>query len=517
MKSLKIFSVCLAAVVGLSSCASSWLDHDMTGSAITQEEYDRMDNTTAATVGGIYTYMYVVASSNHDDFGQKAFDISSDLNCGDMVMTAQAYGWFTSDAQGIVTTPAGRMWTRFFSMVMNCNSVLRSLDSKESMTEEERATYALALALRGFAYYSIANYMGPAAGDYTTSSYYGKGGKGPDYDLAPIYTQYDVNEAGLTTEKPLSTVKQVREFVRNDLSEAIKIYDDVNFVRSTKLAIDGNVARALLAYNYLQMAWAMDESDEYNPQRCYEEAYNTAMEVINSGEYSILSYDEVTTTGFVDVNNHSWMWGLDVTNENKGALASFWGHVDTHTYSYAYSGAGKACDEELYKEFAQAYPTDKRLEWFDPKQKYIPDWKFYDLKRGVKADEIDRDWLNDYVYMRVEEMYLVAAESAYRAGDLSRSRSILKDLLNERLADTTQPDSWNSDQLFNAIYLNWRIEMWGEGRGYITFKRFNQDGKGSRTSGANSFVKNRTITATGFDCQYVMPSSEASYNNEVTK
>ena len=45
---------------------------------------------------------------------------------------------------------------------------------------------------------------------------------------------------------------------------------------------------------------------------------------------------------------------------------------------------------------------------------YCPDGKFYSAKcpNSTKTDDIDREWLNDNIYMRIESMYLIAAEAA---------------------------------------------------------------------------------------------------------
>ncbi|WP_255461423.1 hypothetical protein [Bacteroides sp. CACC 737] len=32
----------------------------------------------------------------------------------------------------------------------------------------------------------------------------------------------------------------------------------------------------------------------------------------------------------------------------------------------------------------------------------------------------------------------------------------------------------NADQLLENIYYNWRVEMWAEGRGLLTLKRFHK-------------------------------------------
>ena len=44
-------------------------------------------------------------------------------------------------------------------------------------------------------------------------------------------------------------------------------------------------------------------------------------------------------------------------------------------------------------------------------------------------------------------------------------------------------DTWTSAQLLDNIYFNWRVEMWGEGRGLLTMKRF----KKTVVRGSNDF------------------------------
>lgn len=516
MKSVKIFSVCLAAVLALSSCASSWLDQELTGGSLTQEEYNSMSNVAVGTVKGIYASMYQYGGG-HDEFGQKCIDIATDLVSSDLAMAAKAYGWFTTDAQRLTSYRTGYIWVYYYDIVKNANAVLRSLDHKTSLTDEEKGAYAQALTMRAYCYYNMANLYGPAAGDVTTPAVYGRKGKGPDYDLVPIYHQDDTTAAGLPREQGLSTLKQVREFVRQDLIEAIDLFEESGYSRSSKLFVNADIARVFLAYNYLQMAWCQTEEDELTPTACYEAAYNAAMEVIDGGAFQILKYDEVLTTGFVDVNHKSWMWGLNVTSENSTGLASFWGQMDVHTYSYAYAGALKGCDSELY---AQIREDDKRKEWFDANNKYVPDWKFYDLNRGVTADEIDRDWKNDIVYMRIEEAYLIAAEAACRAGKISESKEVLGELLAERFEDASFVDNLGAGELLKEIYMNWRIEMFAEGRALSTWKRFAADGSdyALKNRGSNHFAQpNEEMKAYDYAILYIMPASEANNNNEISQ
>lgn len=510
----------MIAALALTGCASSWLDQELTGSTLTQEEYNSMNNVAVGTVKGLYAQLYTFGNcgSNHDAFGQKTIDLVSDLTSSDMAMCAEAYGWFVTDAHRQLSSRSGYYWTYFYGIIMNANAVMRSLDKKASLTTEEKEAYAQALSMRAYAYYTLANLYGPTAGDMSQMSQYGKHGVGPDYDLAPIYTQNDTTPSGLVKEQPLSTFLQVREFVRDDLAKAIELFDKTGFTRTSKLFIDGDIARALQAYNYLQMAWlyASAEGGENTPEKCYQQAYTHATKVINDEHYKIIPYDNVLTTGFVNVQDNSWMWGLDVTSENYTGLASFWGHIDVHTYSYAFAGALKGCDANLYAEIPD---NDKRKQWFDASRKFIPDWKFYDLNRGVTADEIDRDWKNDLVYMRIEEMYLVAAEAAMRAGDAVSAKKYLNFLLEERFDGPVDMASYYGGDLTMQIYMNWRIELWGEGRSLITWKRFAADGAAysSKFRGSNHY-SNAGDEMKAYEWNYVtyiMPPSEQIYNNEI--
>ena len=474
MKSIKFLSFVLALVLGLSSCSSSWLDTEMTGSALTQDQYDNLPGTAEGAVLGLYSRMYA-GSSEHHYFGQKSIDMATDILSGDMAMTDNAYGWFSDcEQQQCASMTAGRnsyIWSYYYSIIMNANAAIRSFVAVENPTEAQKNALAQCLTMRAYCYFNLAHLYSPAKDDTQSTDRF-LGNNGMDYLCVPIYNENsDVNDTTeLVKEQQVASTRAVFDQVISDLEYAIALFDETNFQRASKLYVDKDIANAYLAYTYLQTAE-------------YDSAYAVAKRVIDAGNFEILPFEKFTTTCFTDKNESSWMWGLDVTIENTTALASWWGHMDVHTYSYAFAGALKAIDQELYKEIPE---TDGRFNWFDAKRKFIPDWKFYDKARGNRADEIDRRWLNDLVFMRIEEMYLVAAEGAARAGKDAEAKEMLKALLAER--DETvmaTVDAMSNDQLLSNIYYNWRVELFGEGRALMTFKRFG----GSKKRGANHFYK----------------------------
>ena len=206
----------------------------------------------------------------------------------------------------------------------------------------------------------------------------------------------------------------------------------------------------------------------------YRKAAAAANKVITSGVFPLMTADDVIRSGFRSINIPSWIWGIDLTIENTGSLVTFWGHMDYYTYSYCYAGNIKIIDADLYASIPE---SDIRKQQFGaPESQEIgasplaPIYKFYDAGRIPGGD---RAWTNDEVYMRVEEMYLIRAEALARAGDASGAKAALKALLDlrdpvaaENLASLTDA------QLLEAIYFNWRVEMWGEGRTLFAVKRY---------------------------------------------
>lgn len=270
----------------------------------------------------------------------------------------------------------------------------------------------------------------------------------------PLYrTQLTVEAA------PKSSVEDVYKLIIKDLTDAIPLLEGYVRPSGQKDQIDANVAKGILAYVYLTMG-------------DYANAAKISQEVIDSGEYPLMSKNEIINSGFNSVTIPSWMWAIDLTVSNSPALPTFWGHVDLFTYSYAYAGGEKLIDTNLYNSIPE---SDERKKWFteydeDGNQLELTTWwKFYDSKRIMG----NREWYDDEVYMRVEEMYLINAEANTRNNNLPAAKASLKSLLNERDVETAETlTNMSQSELLDEIYFNWRLELWAEGRGLLTLKRF---------------------------------------------
>lgn len=541
---IALFSITLTVV----SCSESFLNQPPYGSVITQEQYEKLDGALEGSMRGIYSMMYAV--SDHDLFGKRGIDLSTDILSGDIALTAYSYGWYYTDESG--QTAIGRtgyVWSYYYGILRNINKVINMVsahpsditkrvaefglpntyneksekyynivdgDTLETFTllEAELAGYyAQALAMRGYCYSNLINLYAPTNIQL--------GGAWESEVVCPIY-----NENNLEAAQPVAALKEAYQQVENDLTLAISYFDafEKTNTRTSKLSVDGSVARAILAYSYLNKAVPTLPSGQSN----FEKALKYAKEVIDSQDYKIISNANVLTTGFNDVSENSWMWGQDVTTETAGGLASFFGQVDIHSYSYAWAGDTKVIDQILYDSIPA---FDIRKKWFNdgkknPTFKLCPDGKFFSAKNPTStADEdIDREWLSDNVFMRIESMYLIAAEASYRLQDYTGAIDYLRAITDQRVdtaatAATAYAEyiaKLDASNLLAQIEYNWRVEMWGEGYALQTFRRLSPEtekGVDGRKRGGNHAVNAGTaMKASADQFTFPIPSSETSYN-----
>jgi hypothetical protein len=539
--------IILMIAIAITSCSGNFLEQPPYGSTLTQKQYEQLSNTLEGSVRGIYSMMYTV--SDHDLFGQRGIDLATDLLSGDIALTAYTYGWFYNDESG--QTAAARtsyVWSYYYGMLRNINKVINTANRQSDINAriaqhglpnvynekaekyytidgtDTLATYTLqeadiagyyaqALTMRAYCYSNLIKLYAPTNSQLR--------GAWEDEVVCPIYNENNLEEA-----QPVATLKEAYSQVENDLTLAISYFDalESTYTRASKLSVDGNVARGLLAYSYLNKAVPSLPSGRTN----YQNALKYAKEVIDKGDFKIIPNANVLTTGFNDVSDNSWMWGQDVVTETAGGLASFFGQVDIHSYSYAWAGDTKAIDEKLYEEI----PTfDIRQKWFNDGSKnitfkYCPDGKFFSAKNPTSTldKDIDREWLSDNVFMRIESMYLIAAEASYRLQNYDSASYYLCSITNERV-DTTATAAaeyanyvagLDATNLLAQIEYNWRVEMWGEGYALQTFRRLSPetvaDVDGRKRGGNHASDAGSAMDATASKFTFQIPSSETSYN-----
>ena len=394
--------------------------------------------------------------------------------------------------------------------------------------------YAEALTLRGYVYSGLIRFFTPTISHIYASS------TGYNISTYPAFPMYD--DTNYDEVQPMAMLSDVYNLVESDLATAIAFFEafESNASRSSKLRADINVARGIFAYYFLNRAYLSHQYDANGPlaKGPLENALKYAQDVIGSQAYRVIPNDELLTNGFNNVDDQSWIWGENVTTETSTGLGSFFGQVDIHSYSYAWSGDTKVIDQNLY----DAIPSwDGRKHWFNDGTKnasfaLCPDRKFFSATaKGVNfstaSDDIDREWLSDNVFMRIESMYLIAAEACYFLGDMDGAVNYLNGIISERL-DLDNPNALDEyvafrntlndpDIFIQELYRNWRLEMWGEGYGLQTFRRLSYlylaPGK---TVNGEVFRGSNHLYNAGKAIQYTseeiytmsIPTSEITYN-----
>ena len=452
--SIKILLVSAFAFV-ISSCGEDFLETQPTEfiSADRVAEISEINpGLQLSNLQGIYASMYTTGTGgtdlDHDDFGQKGYDIYSDFLSGDLVLGAQIYGWYSQFSQYLITvdytqTDNYQVWRYYYRIIFGANLVIDGLGGEEVVPEtiEGKQIMGQAKAMRAYGYFYLAQFLDE---NYE-----------PNSPLIPIYRNTQV------PNQPLSPTSDVYDLIVSDLTDAITLLD--GFQRPGKFAVNQDVAKGLLAYTFA----AMGENAK---------AAEQAKSVIDGGAYSIKTnapdgpdnaFTDITD-GFNDVSDPSWMWGTDITADMGIGLVSWWGQMDYFSYSYAAVGDYKSINYDLYESIPEDDYRKGQFAAFSDND-YVAINKFYDPRRVVFG--ATRTVTTDLVYMRIEELYLLHAESAAKDGDEPSAKMSLKAVMENRIPDASYIDALSGQSLLEEIFLQTRIEFFGEGKSYLLKKR----------------------------------------------
>ena len=219
--------------------------------------------------------------------------------------------------------------------------------------------------------------------------------------------------------------------------------------------------------------------------------------------YSIMGNEDLHA-GFNDISNGEWMWGFKHTTETQTSYASFFSWMDSKGSGYGGLWGAVTIDKKLYDQIAD---TDYRKSLFVGPKGEGKLAAYANLKFIGKAS-----WLSDYLYMRASEMVLIEAEAYAHQNQGAKAAEVLKELMKNR-----QPD-WNKSSVtVEDVYLQRRIELWGEGFTYFDLKRLN---KGiDRSYEGNNYPAGWKLTVPAHDVRwtYQIPLTEIQENFNISE
>lgn len=399
----------------------------------------------AKTVNGIYSLMVQTetgGTTDDDDFGQKGYDIYGDMLSGDMALSVSTFGWYRASITELQSTQDftfadnRKVWRYYYRIIRSANKIIETLGGNDFIPEldDKKQAMGQAKALRAHSYFYLTQFY---TRDYN-----------PSDEILPFYD--DPNDLN----GPKVSTKIIYDLMEKDLRDAISLLDGFN--RTAKNQINKPVAQGILAYvlGSKRDAWT--------------EVASLTKDVIDNGGFPLMTAEEITG-GFDSVDIPGWMWGIDLTLEIDLDLVSWWGQMDAFTFSYAWAGDFKTIDRDLYDAIPENDVRKKQFRDDAYESRFLqPLNKFYHEDRVIGKQ---RNIETDYIYMRIAEMYLLHAEASAKDGDEPSARTILKELLDDRIPDTSYIDSLNGQALLDEIHLQTRIELWGEGKSYLAMKR----------------------------------------------
>jgi hypothetical protein len=444
------------------------------------------------TLEGIAGFMIEPGGSlgigRHNDIGQKGVDIWMDILCGDAALSASAFGWYNGtanllDTVDFTTLSNEIVWNYYFRIIGIANSVIQSSggNNADGITDENTLRInAQAKAYRAYSYFYLAQLF--------QSSY------NPSEPILPFYNIDDTNSAKVEAS-------QIYDLIISDLDFAIANLD--GYLRPNLSNIDKSVAQGLLAYTYAAMG-------------NYADAKINADAVINSG-YPLATSGELAFpgvgSGFDSVNGPSWIWGFDITADLEHQLINWWGQMDFWTYSYAWAGDTKSMDNLLWSQIPE---NDIRKSQFGTGAADLqPINKFFDQGR-VAGGQLQIT--TDYLFMRVDEFYLLSAECAARLGDEASAKARMQSLLQVRLEGGASEASsylagFSGSALIQEIYFQTRVEMWGEGKSYLAMKR----NQATVTRGTNHvFRSGESFAHDSDELSFQIPENEIINNPNIS-
>jgi len=480
MKLINKFWILALGATSMVSCTDLTVYPE--GDIITSEQkkavIEKIPGRLAADINGMYSFMsqqygVLPASERDDDFGYPAVCLSQDLNGSDMVSTDDNYNWFSTasafeDRTYTYANPLIR-FALFYKQIYLANRILASIpDSTDKVQLKQYKGQAL--AIRAFDYFTLVqNYQFTYKGN-------------EDKPAIPIVTNKMVGDP---SSNPRAKVSDVYKLILADLNEAIALLD--GYQRTSKGLVDQNVAYGLRArVNLVMQNWAAAASDAATAR----------------AGYTFLSKASVSAPSFNSATASSWMWALiispvNITNQYgcwPAKLSSFAGNSYT---------AGVGCYKMINTLLWNKIPnTDVRKGWWvdaslksplidsiswpgytgqaigplnisDVKVPFLP---YTNVKFGAYKDVMGNgENASDWCIMRAEEMLLIQAEGLAMSGDVPGAKTLLQDFIQTyRDASYTCTASTDLD-MQNEIWLQRRIELWGEGFAFSDIMRLKKN------------------------------------------
>lgn len=477
-----------AAVVVPGLTLTSCIEETFPTTLVTQDQVVSSPDAAASFAMGMPAFMNTynvlgLTSTRHYDFGYPAMMHIRDVMTGDMPILASpsGYDWFDAwelnEYQATDNIYPQLIWNTYNQLVQTANLTIGSVDPN---TENAQSRYYLGagLAYRAMAYLDMARMFEYLPCDATEA----KSPEGNDILglTVPIVTE-SMSEAEARVN-PRATHEEMMEFLISDLDAA------ETYITATD-RIAKNMPDLACVYGLKARAYLWDGD--------YSKAKEYAAKAIAQSGASITTEAQwlSTTTGFNSLSIPSWMWGGQYTSEDGAVKTSLvnWASWASNEALWGYSSAepNLLIDARLYSSISD---DDFRKRTFvapegsamSGKENWINKAAFAangvaDLApySSLKIKPNNGEMISylvggslAYPLMRVEEMYFIEMEAAANLNP-TEGRQLLNTFMKNRNPNYSFTGS-SAQQVIDEIFLQKRIEFYGEGQILFDYKRLNK-------------------------------------------
>ena len=453
MKRYKLFAMGLAMVgaLSLSSCAEDYLDTTPTDKVSDVVANQSVSNLYMA-LNGIHREMVSQESGRQAMGGEPGFMMMRDCEGDDMTwltntwMKANWLGWQAN--MNPTASDNYHVWRIHYQWILNANKILEGLETVPVATGEEELYNQIkgeALCIRAFAHFDLVQIY---AGRY-------KQGGGNSQLGIPYRETSEVNEMAR------HTVEEVYTKINADLNEATSLLagikaSDVNHY--TEKVAWGLKARVALAMQ------------DYTNAAAYAEK---AIQLAEADGHELMQGNQLYC-GFADIatDTKEGMYVALTPDDQTVYFYSFYAYMSWNFNSTAIRQGVKAINADTYDTMSE---TDLRRAWWDPTGKMdVPATSFtkteYQNRKFTARSTANA--VGNVAFMRLAEMYLLAAEANVRAGQDAKAQEIFTKFQITRDPEYVAQGN-TGEALAEEIMNSRRVELWGEGFRFTDLKRLN--------------------------------------------
>ncbi len=515
--------------VAATACAD--LDTEYEGDYISADQNAAVqDKAPEQIVAGLTSIMsnfstYQTTYEQHFDFGYPALMIGFDLQTADFFGAQSGYNWFTyweafrsPTSTGVPTTMC---WNTLYAQIKTANDQLKVLP-EESDDTAMPFYRAQAYATRAFDYWVLAQV-------------YQFNYKNHQNDpCVPILT--DKNDTEVERNgAPRATVQAVYDQIMSDLNTAIDLLASTDVTREQVIS---SKPKRLVS---LAVAYGLRARANLSMGKYAEAADDAAMAIKLHGEapYSIA---EVSKPGFNNLNDAPWMWGIAISENDRvvtSGIVNFPSQMCTFFDGYVSVGAWRFAAKDLYDAVNQ---SDVRKGWWlDSAKKsknisaeqaaYLKPFAemtetyqsssnaalfpYTNVKYGTYNNELPGILaVSDIPLMRVEEMYLIQAEGEAMSKGMNVGKETLEKFIRAYRDPKYSISPRTAEDVQDEVFLQKRIELWGEGLIFFDYMRLNKPIDRRRARAPYSFTFN--IQPEDPVLLYCIPNSEITANRAIS-